>query len=323
MRINKTHVLWLLVLLLAFLLLSPALSAESEPELDGKQIYGRFCSTCHESSYAKDGMWYPPLKNIVTNSEPEDLIHIIDHGQFRRAGETTAGSHPSHTIPFMPAWSWLSDAELAALVNFLVDEFTDGSVSVSEAEVRAQRNPGMSTSLSTFEREAAHQLYLSHCAGCHGTAREGVVGPPLSKWPLETLSMEQIRAVLHYGTLDGMPEWGVSVRLTAQQMTMLARYLQEPPVLQTPVFDLDAMRASWQKSETMLGARNLDSQYLFTLLHDARKALFINPEKHTIVAETRLDYAPYDVLQDHEIWVLSREGWVMQIDPATKKVRTQ
>ena len=321
MRVNKTLVLGFLLLVLFLLLLSPMVAAESEH--NGEEIYARLCATCHESSLAKQGVWYPSLRNIVSSNEPEALAQLIDHGQFRRAGDSIAGSHPSHTIPFMPAWSWLTDRELSALVNFLIDEFGDGTVTLSELEVRALRNPNEGPSLSPLEREAAHNIYLSHCAGCHGTTREGVVGPPLSQWPLQTFSMEQIRATLHYGTLDGMPEWGVSVRLTAKQMTLLARYLQEPPLTETPTFDLAAMRTAWEPPQQSFSESKLGADYLLTLLHDARKVLFVNPAVQSVTAETQLEFAPYHVLQDRELWVLSREGWITQIDPATKTVRAQ
>ena len=321
MRSNKTLVLWFLLIALFFLLLSPMVAAQDENY--GKQIYERYCSTCHESSYANEGIWYPRLQEIVARTEPEDIVRMIDNGQFRRAGDTAAGSHPSHTVPFMPAWSWLSDAELAALVNFLLAASVDSSMSVSEAEVRAIRNPGTDITLSDIERNAANQIYLSHCAGCHGTQREGVVGPPLSRWPLETRSMEEIRAVLHYGTLDGMPEWGVSVRLSANQMTLLARYLQEPPITETPTFDLGAISASWQPAEDKSNGSRLAKTYLLSLLHDARRAVFVDTAKQKVVAQTRLDFAPYDVLQDDTLSILSREGWISQIDPSTKEVVAQ
>lgn len=289
---------------------------------EGEQIYQRFCSSCHSASADTDSIWYPSLTRIVQTSEPEELVRMIDSGQFRRAGETQSGSDFDHPIPFMPSWSWLSDRELMNLVNYLTMNIHDEYVPLSTLEVRALRDPGTASALSGSERQAANHIYLQHCAGCHGVRREGVVGPPLSRWPLETLSIEQIRATLHYGTLEGMPEWGVSVRLTAHQMTLLARYLRESPIATPPTFDIESMRASWQPPDSKHAEAKPDSAHILTLLHDARKVLIVDPRLKKIVSQTSIKFAPYDVLQDHEIWVLTREGWIVQIDSQTTLVRT-
>ena len=292
-------------------------------ELEGAELYQSFCANCHEQTERTRDAWYPHLSDIVAHSEPEHLVDLIDHGQFRRAGETLNEDRAYQTIPIMPSWSWLTDQELAQLVNFLTDRYGGGTVELSAVEVRALRDATSGEALSPSEASAAHHLYLTHCAGCHGASRQGVVGPALSQWPLANLSMETIRATLHYGTLDGMPEWGVSVQLTARQMTLLARYLQVPPLTGPPVFDLQTIKDSWQAPEGPLASRQFKAPYIVTLLHDGGRALYIDPEQKEVIDQSEIGAAPYNLLQDSAIWILTRGGWIVQIDPGTKRVRAK
>lgn len=311
---------FLFILLISAQVLSMSIAST---RLDGADLYQRFCANCHDQSEQTRGIWYPHLADIVEQTEPEHLVDLIDHGQFRRAGETLEEGRPFQTIPIMPSWSWLTDAELAHLVNFLVDRYGSGTVKLSAIEVRALRDESEGTELSETDRSAAHHLYLSHCAGCHGADRQGIVGPPLSQWPLANLSMEAIRSTLHYGTLDGMPEWGVSVQLTAHQMTLLARYLQAPALAQDPAFTLKHIRESWSAPNDHLATHRFKAPYIITLLHDGGRALFIDPVQKKIIGQVEIESAPYHLLQDSAVWILTRGGWIVQIDPGTRQVRTR
>ena len=323
MAIRRVLMRWCFLLLVATVTLGePAMS--EEPIQDPEEIYLRFCANCHEPGPDKDGFWYPDLRRVVEDTEPEDLVRVIDQGRFPRAGGSHSQADGKHVIPFMPSWSWLTDRELASLVNFLKQRMGDQTVSISASEVRALRGADSGPTLSANERQAAHEIYLNHCAGCHGTHREGVVGPPLSRWPEGAVSMEEIRATLHYGTLNGMPEWGVTVRLTAHQMTLLARYLNEPAIAETATFDLAAMRGTWQPPGAALTVNNRQAaDYILTLQHDARKVVLVDTRHKKIAAEIDINLTPFDVLQDDAVFVLTREGWIIQIDPVLGKERAR
>ena len=290
---------------------------------DGQQIYFRFCSNCHKPIVDTELSWYPNLKEIVETSSPEDLTLRIDGGQFRRAGDLHTDMGINHTIPVMPAWSWLSDRELASLVNYLIKTLSNKETRISEPEVRALRQPAGSSELSDHEKSAANHLYVEHCVGCHGAKRQGVIGPPLSHWPIASQDFEIVRGTMHYGTWEGMPSWGVDERLSAHQMTLLTRYLRESRLQDPPEFDLDVMRQSWQAPKVSLASMENQKQLLITLLHDARKVLFTDPDKKKALVEVDIGDAPYAVLQDNAIFLLTRGGWVVQIDPNTKRIRAR
>ena len=101
----------------------------------GEQVFIKHCATCHGASGAGIEPWYPSLKRLATMREPANMVETVLTGAFRRGGELNG-----HTIPIMPAWGQLTDAEIAALVNYIQLTWGEGGqVSVTDVtSVRAQ-----------------------------------------------------------------------------------------------------------------------------------------------------------------------------------------
>lgn len=101
----------------------------------GEQVFLQHCATCHRASGAGIEPWYPSLKRLATMREPVDMVETVLTGAFRRGGELNG-----HTIPIMPAWGQLTDAEVAGLVNYIQLTWGEGDqISISDVtSARAQ-----------------------------------------------------------------------------------------------------------------------------------------------------------------------------------------
>jgi mono/diheme cytochrome c family protein len=82
--------------------------------LRGEQVFGKHCAACHGDSGQGIEPWYPSLQRLAGLREADEMIETVITGRFRRGGELNG-----HTIPIMPAWGQLSDADVAGIVNFI------------------------------------------------------------------------------------------------------------------------------------------------------------------------------------------------------------
>jgi mono/diheme cytochrome c family protein len=103
-------------------------------ELDPARLYLGNCATCHQAhgQGAPDG-YYPPLfhNSTVGASNPGNLVQVILHGVHRKAGANDVS---------MPAFAYeLSDAQIAALSNYITGQFGSPAAHVSESDVSKLR----------------------------------------------------------------------------------------------------------------------------------------------------------------------------------------
>lgn len=281
---------------------------------DGAVLYQKFCANCHAPDANGQPLWYPSLRNIIESRSVDDLVVAIDAGQFRRAGEQDLGDVAGHTIPIMPAWAWLSDAEMASLINFLVTRFSDSMIRISTEEVELLRRPGDIPGLTDSDRLAAERIYLRSCVGCHGTRRGGVTGPALSTWPLRTLPDTHIRSIIHYGSNQGMPGLGVEEALTAHQIELLVSYLKEPQI-NVPEFTDTQVADSHQLLGEGAKRTGAARPLYVTLLNDPGSVLITDAESKEVLQEVKTAWVPHDVATANGyLYVVSKGGWVTQID---------
>lgn len=120
------------VIAVFFVLASATASADAFSDYTGRQLYARFCASCHGDAGFGDGPVAPSLKVVVpdltriyrNNGEkfPEDLIRkIIDGRQV----------HTVHGTRYMPVWGQVlsaeegagarADADVRKIVDKLVD----------------------------------------------------------------------------------------------------------------------------------------------------------------------------------------------------------
>lgn len=99
----------------------------------GEQVFAQHCATCHGATGEGIEPWYPSLQRLAAMREPAEMIETVITGRFRRGGEIDG-----HTIPIMPAWGQLSDADVAGIVNYIQQNWGGGG-EVSIQDVSATR----------------------------------------------------------------------------------------------------------------------------------------------------------------------------------------
>jgi mono/diheme cytochrome c family protein len=108
--------------------------ALSSDTLDPARLYLGNCATCHQAkgSGTPDG-YYPSLFHNSTAgaSNADNLVQVILHGVHRNASGNDVG---------MPAFAGeLSDAQIAALANYVTTQFGNPAAKVSERDVAKLR----------------------------------------------------------------------------------------------------------------------------------------------------------------------------------------
>ena len=126
-----------LIILTTILLAACQTQADAEtPDYSaqrGEQVFTKHCATCHGATGEGIEPWYPSLQRLAAMREPNDMIETVITGRFRRGGELNG-----HTIPIMPAGGHLSDADVAAIVNYIQQNWGEGA-KVSIQDVSATR----------------------------------------------------------------------------------------------------------------------------------------------------------------------------------------
>lgn len=87
--------------------------------------------------------------------------------------------------------------------------------------------------LSKAEMKKATQVYFDRCAGCHGMLRKGALGPSLEAKKSKSMGTDTLKYIINNGTPGGMPGWGKTGELTAEETELMAKYIQvkapQPP----------------------------------------------------------------------------------------------
>ena len=150
--------------------------------------------------------------------------------------------------------------------------------------------------LSDAEFARAKRIYFERCAGCHGVLRKGATGKPLTPDITLPKGTDYLKVFIDFGSPAGMPSWGKSGALTADDVTLMAKYLQhEPPV--PPEFGMAEMEASWKllvdpekRPKKKMNKFNLENIFSVTL-RDAGKIALIDGDSKKIINVIDTGYA--------------------------------
>ena len=127
-----------------FLLMSGAAIAAP----DGKSLFSKHCSACHGSG-GQGGVGVPlSLPSFINSVSDEYLKKTIRHGRPGR---------------IMPAFASLSDAQVKTIVAHMRSWTGESGVKFDPAPVKGDKQHGK-------------ELFLQHCAQCHGEEGEGGKG---------------------------------------------------------------------------------------------------------------------------------------------------
>jgi len=245
--------------------------------LDPATLYQMNCAACHQANGEGLSGAFPPLANS----------DFIRDDPWRAMQATVIGMNGPMTVNgeeydgIMPAASYLSDADLAKILTYVLNNWGNPGGSFTEDQIETYRRaagilPGMgerhvataeveqafggaplalesaarilitpgAPALTLAEFEHATQLYFQRCAGCHGVLRKGATGKPLTPEITQQSGTDYLKALINFGSPAGMPNWGTSGEITEQDIDIMARFLQhEPPM--PPEFGMAEMLADW------------------------------------------------------------------------------
>ena len=146
------------------------------------------------------------------------------------------------------------------------------------------------------EFDRARQIYFERCAGCHGVLRKGATGKPLTPDITLARGTEYLKVFINYGSPAGMPNWGTAGELTAQEVDLMARYIQNTPPT-PPEFGLADMKKSWKvivppekRPKKKENAYNIDNIFA-TTLRDTGEVALIDGDTKKIINVVKTGYA--------------------------------
>jgi len=297
----------------------------------GQQVFLSNCAACHQPDGTGLPGAFPPLAG--SDYLLGDRKQVMATALFGLSGPITVNAADYNGV--MPSQGHLPDEDLAAVLTYVLNSWGNDGAAVSAEEVAALRielgqtdratgerhvgategelkyegapvamSPGESRQvmdvtgpvLSEAEFATATQLYFERCAGCHGVLRKGATGKPLTPDITRTKGTDYLKALINYGSPAGMPNWGTSGDLTAEQIDIMARFLQqEPPA--PPEWGMADMQASWKllvppedRPTEPQHDRNIDNFFSVTL-RDAGEVAIIDGDTKEIVTRVKTGYA--------------------------------
>ena len=135
---------------------SPPSNASSANTADGKLLFSTHCTACHQAKGEGLAGVFPPLdKSEWVTGDARVLSHILlfgVNGRLEVAGQTYQGS--------MPAFSRLSDAELAALASHIRASWSNQASAVNPNTVAQARKTVRSSPYGGGEELKALQQTL-------------------------------------------------------------------------------------------------------------------------------------------------------------------
>lgn len=176
--------------------------------------------------------------------------------------------------------------------------------------------------LTAKEFERAKQIYFERCAGCHGVLRKGATGKPLTPDITLKKGTDYLKVFINYGSPAGMPNWGSSGELSAEDVDIMARFLQhEPPT--PPEWGMKEMKATWKvlvppekRPKKKENNYNLDNIFSVTL-RDTGEVALIDGDTKKIINIVKTGYAVHISRLSYSgryLYVIGRDAQVNLID---------
>ena len=177
-------------------------------------------------------------------------------------------------------------------------------------------------SLTEDEFNRAKQIYFERCAGCHGVLRKGATGKPLTTDITQARGLPYLEALINYGSPTGMPNWGSSGELSAEDVTLMAKYIMHEPPL-PPEWGLADMMASWKvyvapqdRPTKKMNKLNIENLFSVTL-RDAGQVALIDGDRYEIASILNTGYAVHISRMSASgryLYVIGRDAKINMID---------
>lgn len=173
----------------------------------------------------------------------------------------------------------------------------------------------------------AQKIFFQRCAGCHGVLRKGATGKPLTPDITQKKGTDYLKVFINFGSPAGMPNWGTSGELSAEEVDMMARYIQHDPP-QPPEWGLPEMTSSWKvlvpvDQRPTKQENDLDLDNLFSVtLRDSGQVALIDGDTKEIVNIVKTGYAVHISRLSSTgryLYVIGRDARINLIDLWMKK----
>ena len=103
---------------------------------DGEQIYRTYCVACHQNDGKGDGSRFPPLDSSeYVLGDKQRLINILLNGL-----QETITVKDKQYNDLMPAHNFLSDDDLALVLTFIRQNFSNNASEITSDEIAKERN---------------------------------------------------------------------------------------------------------------------------------------------------------------------------------------
>ncbi|RDD72862.1 nitrite reductase [Paracoccus versutus] len=201
---------------------------------------------------------------------------------------------------------------------------------LAQQDVAAPGAPEGVPALSDAQYNEANKIYFERCAGCHGVLRKGATGKALTPDLTRELGFDYLQSFITYGSPAGMPNWGTSGDLSAEQVDLMANYLLLDPAA-PPEFGMKEMRESWKvhvapEDRPTQQENDWDLENLFSVtLRDAGQIALIDGATYEIKSVLDTGYAVHISrlsASGRYLFVIGRDGKVNMIDLWMKEPTT-
>jgi nitrite reductase (NO-forming)/hydroxylamine reductase len=325
----------------------------------GQAAYLAQCAACHQPTGQGLPGAFPPLagSDWLQSRDAEEVIASVLAGI---QGEITVNGVKYNNV--MPAMSHLSDSDVAAILSYVYSSWGNSGPAVTAEQVAAVRagrgvskdpaqgqvHPATSKAQAAYEGAPttmkgesvkqvrtpgapdmtepefaqASEIFFQRCAGCHGVLRKGATGKPLTPDITQVRGTEYLKALITFGSPAGMPNFGTGGELTAQQVDLMARFLQHTPP-NPPEWGMKELRESWkeiipvaQRPTRKMNNYNLNNIFSVTL-RDAGEIALIDGDSKQIISIIKTGYAVHISRVSHSgryIYTIGRDAKVDLID---------
>jgi nitrite reductase (NO-forming)/hydroxylamine reductase len=323
----------------------------------GEALYSKNCSACHQITGQGLAGAFPPLaeSDYLLADKPR-AVSIVLGG---KSGPITVNGVDYNAV--MPNLSYLSDEEVADALTYVFNAWGNNAGEIATAEVAAARGGATEVADATpvdhpvptkselsyggapsgidpddtvqfidsegpkmthDEFGLATRLFFERCAGCHGVLRKGATGKPLTTDITREKGSDYLKALITYGSPAGMPNWGTSGELTADQIDVMARFLQhEPPM--PPEYGMAEIKNSWNvivapKDRPSEPQHQLNIENFFSVtLRDAGQVAIIDGDTKEIVSIVETGYAVHisrPSASGRYMYTIGRDAKIVLID---------
>jgi len=196
-----------------------------------------------------------------------------------------------------------------------------GSSPLAKEEMHQNINP-KAPSMTKAEFDRGRQIYFERCAGCHGVLRKGATGKPLTPDVTLPRGTDYLKVFIGYGSPAGMPNWGTSGDLTAAEVDLMARYVQQEPP-SPPEYGMKEMEATWKvpvplakRPAKKMNAYNIDNIFSVTL-RDSGEIALIDGDSKKIITIIKTGYAVHISRMSKSgryLYVIGRDAKINLID---------